>query len=71
MSPVFAGIAVGLMASVAAGRVFGQLLYSVSGTDPLSLGATAVVLTVVALVACYLPAHGATRVDPLAALRQV
>ncbi|MGA7239284.1 MAG: ABC transporter permease [Bryobacteraceae bacterium] len=71
MSPVFAGIAVGLMASVAAGRVLGQLLYGVSGTDPLSLGAAAVVLTLVALAACYLPAHGATRVDPLAALRQV
>jgi putative ABC transport system permease protein len=68
---VLIGIAVGLAASVATGRVLSRLLYGISGTDPLSMGAAAAVLTAVALVACYLPARGATRVDPLAALREV
>ena len=52
---------------------FGSLgvLGGISGTDPLSIGAAASILTVVALLACYLPARWATRVDPLTALREV
>jgi hypothetical protein len=44
-------------------------LYGVSGCDPLSLGTASLVLLVVALAACYLPARSASRVDPLVALR--
>ncbi len=71
MSLVLAGLGIGFAASLATGRVLSRMLYGVSGTDPLSMGAAAAVLTAVALVACYLPARLATRVDPLTALREV
>jgi putative ABC transport system permease protein len=63
------GILVGLAGSLAATRLVARLLYQVSPTDPLTLGGTAVLLAVVALLACYWPARRATRVDPLVALR--
>jgi putative ABC transport system permease protein len=66
---VLMGILVGLAGSLAATRVVAALLYQVSPTDPLTLGGTAVLLAVVALLACYWPARRATRVDPLVALR--
>ena len=70
MSLVLVGIGIGFAVSVAAGRVLSRLLYGVSATDPVSIGAAAAVLTTVALVACYLPARGATRVEALRALRE-
>ncbi len=70
MTLVLTGIAIGFAASLATGRVLVRMLYGVSATDPLSIAAAALVLTIVALIACYLPARSATRVDPLAALRE-
>jgi ABC-type antimicrobial peptide transport system permease subunit len=70
MSLVVVGMGIGLAASLATGRLLSRMLYGVSGSDPLSIGAAATVLAVVALVASYLPALGATRVDPLTALRE-
>jgi predicted permease len=69
MSIVFAGGALGLALALALTRVLRSMLYGVSATDPLTFGMIAVLLTAVALLACYVPARRATRIDPLAALR--
>lgn len=71
MSLVLAGIVIGFAASLATGRILSGMLYGVSGTDPLSIAFAAFILIAVALVACYLPARWATRVDPLTALREI
>jgi putative ABC transport system permease protein len=62
-------VAVGLLLSLAAGRVLAQILYEVSPSDPFALLVSSVMLAAAALLACFLPARRATLVDPIQALR--
>jgi ABC-type antimicrobial peptide transport system permease subunit len=63
------GVAVGLLAAIAVTRVMASLLYGVTPTDALTFAAVALLLIVIALVACLIPARRAARVDPMEALR--
>jgi predicted permease len=63
------GLALGVGGTILGRRIIGKLLYDVSPTDPVTLAAVCVALLLVALLASYLPARRATRVDPMVALR--
>jgi putative ABC transport system permease protein len=63
------GIVIGLVLALATARLLDSLLFEVSAVDPLTYVAVALVLTVVALAATYLPALRATRLDPLTSIR--
>jgi predicted permease len=69
MALVVAGVAVGLVGASALSELLGSLLFGVSGTDALTLAATAVMLLLVGLVASFWPARRAARLNPLATLR--
>jgi putative ABC transport system permease protein len=63
------GIIIGVALSLAATRVLGSFLYGLSATDLISFIYVSLLLLGVALAACYVPARRATRIDPIAALR--
>ena len=66
---VMLGVAAGVLCALALTRLMSSMLFGVSPTDPLTLAGVAIVLTLVSLLACWIPARRATRVDPLVALR--
>jgi predicted permease len=63
------GISIGIIGAVAVTRLLSGMLYNVRPTDPLTLLAVSFVLAGVALLACYIPARRATKIDPMVALR--
>jgi predicted permease len=70
MSLVLAGIVIGVAVALVIGRLLARMLYGVSASDPISVVSAVIVLFAIALLACYLPARRASRVDPLVALRE-
>ncbi len=67
---VVTGVAIGFGAALFVGRLLTRMLYGISASDPASVAGAAIVLLAVALVACYLPAYRASRIDPMIALRE-
>jgi ABC-type antimicrobial peptide transport system permease subunit len=65
-----AGIVIGAITALVLTRLMGNLLYKVSPRDPLAFGFAFVIMTTVALTACFLPAWRATRIDPAQVLRE-
>jgi putative ABC transport system permease protein len=69
MAMVGAGVVLGLVATVATGRLVASVLFGLSPTDGWTLAAVIALMAAVSLAACYLPARRAARVDPMVALR--
>jgi predicted permease len=69
MQPAFAGVGIGMVVSFALMRLLSSQLYEIKPTDPITFGIVAFGLLVISMVACYIPARRATKIDPMAALR--
>jgi ABC-type antimicrobial peptide transport system permease subunit len=69
MRPVFVGLLIGFAVSAATSRLMSIMLYAISPFDPVTFVGVALLLSAIALLACYLPARRATHVDPIEALR--
>jgi putative ABC transport system permease protein len=69
LRPVLAGLAAGMFVATAIGRALRGLLYGIAPTDPASFGLVALILLMTAMLACYLPARHAAKLDPTIALR--
>ena len=66
---VMLGIVIGMAGAIATGRLLAGLLFGVNATDPMTFTVIALLLAAVSVLACYVPARRATKVDPLTALR--
>jgi putative ABC transport system permease protein len=69
MKLVACGVALGLAASFSLTRLMSNMLFGVSAVDPMTFGAITLLLMFVALLACWIPARRAAKVDPIVALR--
>ena len=70
MTLALIGLILGFAGAISLTRLLGTLLFGVGPRDPLTLGGSAAVLAAVALLACFVPARRAARLDPLVALRE-